>query len=120
MSDKISPQQYVKSSKHLPHFLRDFHNQKDIFKWIEGLAISHLREDTKSSQHYINEKLPDWVTAQIYTIDFFLWFMGQFGYTLQKSRANVEFRSLEEIDKYHEDLRIQYTKMLIDGMNKET
>ena len=96
MTKKLTAKAYVESGKHLPPPLRDFHDCKDFFKWVDGVCVSHVREDETSPTHYMNKDLPNWTTAQIYTIDYFLWFMGQFGYTLQRSRANVDFRSLEE------------------------
>ena len=113
MANRLTAKQYVESGKHLPHPLRDFHDCKDLFKWIEGVCVSHVRDDKTSPTHYMNQDLPAWTTAQIYVIDYFLWFMGQFGYTLQRSRANVDFRSLEdEIESYKEHQRKQFRDML--------
>lgn len=41
-------------------------------------------------------KLPNSVEGQCYVIDCFLWFMARHGYTLQRSRAQQDFDSLEE------------------------
>lgn len=68
--------------KHLPEFMRDFHDQKDLFK-----AISQYLEIDDDHP----AKNVSWVTAHCYTIDVFLWFMAQHGYTLQKSKSNLEF-----------------------------
>jgi len=81
----ISAKEYVKSGNHLPDCLKDFHDQKDVFKWI--FTKTNVKCEIDSTN------------AMIFVIDYFLWFMAQFGYTLQKSRANVEFRDLyKEID----------------------
>lgn len=92
----MKPEEYVQSSKHLPEPLRDFHDQKDLFKLMHRLY--------SNNNHF--EKGADsvnWVTGQCYVIDWFLWFMAQRGYTLQKSRAKVDFKNLrEEIEKMKE------------------
>lgn len=79
----ITALNFVQRDKHLPPFMRDFHDQKALFKAI------HNEYDLND-----NKKCPNWIQAHIYTIDIFLWYMGQRGYTLQKSRADVEFKSL--------------------------
>ena len=38
---------------------------------------------------------PDWVACHCYVIDVFLWFMAQRGWTLQRTRRNLEFRDLD-------------------------
>lgn len=62
--------------KMLPYFMRDFHDQKDLFKSIETLY-------SKSEN-----KMPgNWIDNHVFTIDWFLWFMADHGYTLQKYRG---------------------------------
>ena len=77
---------WLKSGKYLPAPLRDFHDQKDVFKAMH----ERIKEDPAS---FI--KRPDWMAGQCYVIDTFLWFMARRGYTLQKSRANLPFRDLD-------------------------
>jgi hypothetical protein len=94
-------QDWLESGAYLPKPLRDFHDQKDLFKCIAEL------EPPK------NYPMPDWVTAHIYTVDHFLWFMAKHGYTLQRSRANVKFSDLETRVKASRDARNQsFAKML--------
>lgn len=79
--------------KHLPEFMRDFHDQKDLFKAISQyleIGDDHPAKDVS------------WVTAHCYTIDVFLWFMAQHGYTMQKSRCNLEF---DEVKKTIRDMK---------------
>jgi hypothetical protein len=85
MKTKQSPISFVESGQHLPSFIRDFHNQKDLFKLIHT---------TYSEGNDQAKLMPDWIQAHCYTIDWFLWFMGQRGYTLQKNRSNVDFKPL--------------------------
>ena len=80
---------WLNSGKHLPVFLRDFHDQKSLFK-----SMHYLYQDEPHS-----EKKPNWVDGQIYIIDWFLWFMASRGYTLQKTKAKQEFMP---IPKYNE------------------
>ena len=63
--------------------MRDFHDQKDIFKAIHKIISAN--EGTKR----IN-----WIDAHIYTVDVFLWFMARRGYTIQKTRRKGDFRDL--------------------------
>lgn len=76
---------YLNSDEHLPERMRDFHDQKELFKT--------MHEMYQDSPHMKNHKdWPVWVIGHIYVIDWFLWFMASRGYTLQKSRKkNVEF-----------------------------
>jgi hypothetical protein len=84
---KKSVKQFRDEGQYLPDALKDFHDQKDIFKLIHGVVDVEGNEGTKSVS---------WVTGHCYVIDVFLWAMARYGYTLQKSRANVEFESLTE------------------------
>lgn len=79
---------WLLTGKYLPEFMRDFDNQKNIFRSIdqlyEGNDPGHI-------------KMPNWVSAHCYVIDWFLWFMASRGYTLQKCRAKQEFRPIPEM-----------------------
>lgn len=72
------------SGKHLPNFMRDFHDQKDVFKAM------YFKQDCGSAGDI------GWVQGQIYVIDCFLWFMAKRGYTLQKSRKNLDFQDIQK------------------------
>ncbi len=78
---------WLKSGKYLPEPLRDFHDQKDVFKAIDEVVQRRADSYTKDVS---------WVSAQVYTIDLFLWLMAMHGYTLQRSRKRVEFQDLGE------------------------
>lgn len=78
---------WMNSGKYLPPALRDFHDQKDLFKAIhETIAV----ED----HGYCKDV--SWVQGHCYVIDVFLWFMAKHGYTLQKARHKMEFKDLEQ------------------------
>ncbi|CAE32167.1 phage-related hypothetical protein [Bordetella bronchiseptica RB50] len=76
---------WLKSLQYLPPPLRDFHDQKEVFKTIHQITNVDGHEYARSV---------DWVTGQCYVIDIFLWFMARRGYTLQRCRARVPFRAL--------------------------
>lgn len=84
----MTPEEYTQQLKYLPDFMKDFHDQKDIFK-----AIHQLYQSNESLQ-----KMPNgWIDNHIFTIDYFLWFMGQHGYKLQKIKSkSIKFYNLQE------------------------
>ena len=73
--------------QHLPRILRDFHAQKSLFKAIE-LAYGRFQ--------FMGKDL-DWVQAQIYTFDYFLWFMAERGYVLKRSSQKLPFKNIDEV-----------------------
>ena len=77
-----------KTGAHLPEFLRDFHDQKAVFKLVERLAAPDESNSPRA-------KKPTWCEAHIYVIDSFLWCMARHGYTLQRCRAKQPFDSLD-------------------------
>ncbi len=74
--------------KHLPEFMRDFHNCKRLFK---GISEHIVCED----DHPANDV--NWRQAHCYTIDVFLWFMAKHGLTLQRSRSRKNFEDLDAL-----------------------
>lgn len=91
---KVESMKWRKSGKHLPSFMRDFHNQKDLFKCIHEMY-------GKAESNEQAKQMPDWISSQCYTIDWFLWFMAGHGYTLQKCRQNVEFLNIQNTVSSH-------------------
>ncbi|WP_225104426.1 hypothetical protein [Pseudomonas aeruginosa] len=77
--------QWRDEQKHLPEFMRDFHNCKELFKGISDYIV--LDDDHPA-------KGVNWMQAHCYTIDVFLWFMARHGWTLQRSRARQNFDDL--------------------------
>lgn len=107
----MTPQEYTESKQYLPDFLKDFHDQKDIFK-----TISDLYE--KDENH---KQLPgSWREHHIYVIDFFLWFMGQHGYKLQRDRSKVEFYKLQETLAEFKAKRVQHFAGILKQSEKNT
>lgn len=84
---------WLKSGEYLPGVLRDFHDQKDIFK-----AMHEIIQEQRD-----NIKRPSWIEGHCYVIDVFLWFMAQRGYTLQRTRRREAFRDLAaDVQKQNE------------------
>lgn len=75
------------AGEYLPECLRDFHDQKDLFKALHALI------NVKGHPY---AKDVSWISGQCYVIDVFLWWMAKHGYTLQRSRAKVSFDDLDE------------------------
>ena len=86
MSGKRDAREYVKSGDHLPPQFRDFHDQKDLFKSIDVYIDREARGGRQVA----------WTAAHVYVIDIFLWYMAQRGWTLQRSRARVNFWNYRE------------------------
>jgi hypothetical protein len=110
MSD--SAIQYTESSDYLPDLLKDFHDQKELFK-----AIHQLYKDNESLR-----KMPNsWVDNHIFVIDYFLWFMGQHGYKLQKVRKKgVQFYDLQKtIDEMNGKRANTLLEILSNNKQKE-
>lgn len=61
----------------------------------------------------------NWMDAQCYVIDIFLWFMARRGYVLQKSRAKVDFSDIEEdISKTEEERKAYFSAALTQDSKK--
>lgn len=96
MNDQL--RQWREDQKHLPVLMRDFHNCKELFKTISEYIVC---EDGNPANKV------NWVQAHSYTIDVFLWFMAEHGYTLQKCRAKQDFSNLPERMAQHRSVRLE-------------
>jgi hypothetical protein len=94
MKNKKTPTEFVSNAKYLPKPLRDFHDQKRLFKSIWHFVQNKHKQDTDAERMPRLEGM-DWVQSHLYVIDFFLWFMAMHGYTLQRSRQPVDFFDLD-------------------------
>lgn len=83
---KTDIETYLKSGAYLPKPLRDFHDSKEVFKTMHATVAIDKNEFARGVT---------WIAGQCYVIDIFLWFMARRGWTLQRSRADVEFRDLD-------------------------
>ncbi|MFT8418442.1 MAG: hypothetical protein ABF636_06380 [Acetobacter sp.] len=84
-------QKYLESGMYLPPFMRDFHDQKDVFKFLDDVRERSVKKNGGS--YMANMSFPD---AQVYTIDIFLWVMARHGYTLQRSRKKLPFPDIHQ------------------------
>ena len=83
---------YLAKGEYLPKFLRDFHDQKDVFKYLDRVQEKNIKLHRNEERH----DSVNWRNAQIYTIDIFLWVMAKNGYTLQQCRRNLPFEDINE------------------------
>lgn len=91
--------------RYLPKFMRDFHDQKDLFKAIHAT--------TKVEKHEYCAEI-SWVSGQCYVIDIFLWFMARHGYTLQRTPAKLPFDDLTKtVQEVREHQQQQAAKALM-------
>jgi hypothetical protein len=82
-----SNNQWRQEQGHLPPFMRDFHQQKELFRTLHNY-FNNAEDCTVN-----------WRDGHVYTIDWFLWFMAIHGYKLTKTTAKIEFKDLEETIK---------------------
>lgn len=80
---------WLKSGEYLPEFMRDFHDQKDVFKAMDEVMARSVERNGGTYMRDLN-----WTDAHVYTVDIFLWMMARHGYTLQRSRKRVTFSDL--------------------------
>lgn len=95
--------EWLQSGKYLPEFMRDFHDQKDVFKAMHN-TITNANENGNPRD------------GHIYVVDTFLWYMARCGYTLQKSRKQVEFK---DIDDDIERMRREFSEKFRDVLSKK-
>ena len=87
---------WIASKLHLPPWLRDFHDQKDAFKFL----ASHVHPETKGGPYDT-----PWTNAHCYVIDTFLRVMALCGYTLQRTGAKYEFANFPaEVEAYRAEM----------------
>lgn len=99
MSDKLA--EWLKSGKYLPREFRDFHDQKDLFKAMHN-TIHNANENGNARD------------GHIYVVDTFLWYMARCGYTLQRSRKNVPFRSMDDDIKNYKNESTKVFQSMIE------
>jgi hypothetical protein len=93
----MNVKQWIEKQRHLPRFMRDFHDAKDLFKSIH-------QWDKKAGEPPYGIS---WSGAQIYVIDTFLRFMAYHGYVLQKTRRKGDYcdihMSLRDYEKERDE-----------------
>ena len=109
---KLNLTAWMKAGRYLPKEFRDFHAQKDLFKTIHEIYA------LDASQAKAVEQL-SWIGAHIYVIDFFLWFMAKRGYTLQRSKAKLEFLDMSESIENSKKIRDDASAKAMGLTNKD-
>lgn len=98
--DKLSD--WLTSGEYLPSFMRDFHDQKYVFKAMHNTIRNANDNGNPRDGH-------------IYVVDTFLWYMARCGYTLQRSRKDVQFKDMQDdIDRYKNDVNKAFSAMILD------
>lgn len=111
MSKKLDMGKWLKAGQYLPPPLRDFHDQKDVFK------LMHNRINVEGHEY---AKSVNWVAGQCYVIDIFLWFMARRGWTLQRSRTALEFNDLDaEVKEHSNMLTANFSQLLAARINAD-
>jgi hypothetical protein len=87
---------WLKSGRYLPGFMRDFHDQKDLFRAIHQTIKVHETDMARDVT---------WPIGQVYVIDIFLWWMARRGYTLQRARTDQEFLNIHESISMQNEIR---------------
>ena len=97
MSDLVK---WLQSGEYLPEFMRDFHDQKDVFKAMHN-TITNANDNGNARD------------GHIYVVDTFLWYMARCGYTLQKSRKSVDFKDMDDdIERMKREVAEKFRDML--------
>lgn len=97
----------IRAAKHLPKCLRDFHDQKDVFKSVHDVMSKHSPETC--------EKV-NWIEGQCYSIDVFLKFMALHGYELRKSRSRPTY-DLNQTIQERQDREAEVFKAALAQVN---
>lgn len=102
MGNHSSLSDWLESGEYLPVWMRDFHDQKDIFKAMHHVITNANENGNPRDGH-------------IYVVDTFLWYMARCGYTLQKSRKELDFREMQDdIDSYKKEISDIFSKIISD------
>ncbi len=104
---------WMRMGKYLPRFMRDFHDQKRLFRAIGELVSDTQQKDIGTVRSIVTSLLPHWSDAHIYVVDFFLWYMAKRGYTLQRSRQRLPFLDLDEDLKEFDKRQLERMKVLL-------
>ena len=104
---------WLEAGRHLPTPMRDFHDRKDLFSAMHALQDPGAT-GPKGSGDQRYEVSP--VVGHVYVVDRFLWFMARRGWTLQRSRADLQFSDLAaDVQAVVAERRAQFGEMLAAG-----
>jgi hypothetical protein len=83
---------WLSDGRYLPTFMRDFHDQKDLFRYLDGIRE---RSDANAQGAPAMAGV-DSRAAHVYTVNVFLWVMAKNGWTLQRARKRFSFGDICE------------------------
>lgn len=111
-----SPGKWLDEGRFLPQCLRDFHDQKDVFKRL-WRQVAKAQEKDAGYLSGLN-----WRDGHIFVIDQFLWFMAIHGYTLQRARpvSGFDFADLRTTIKEMKDEEAAELKRWLTERQTET
>lgn len=105
-----------REGQYLPEFMRDFHDQKDLFKALQDVVD---RANAKNGSH--RSLNASWTEYHIYTVDIFLWVLAAHGYTLQRSRRRFGFRDIYEfVGQARDAARIAMASIFRSAISRAT
>lgn len=111
IEQSLKMRKWLEKGEYLPPIMRDFHDAKRIFKTIQTTIIAEEKP--------VIVRRPDFIEAQCYVIDVFLWYMAKHGYTLQKSRAKLEFRDLiSDIEQCEQKRCSEFAEFITHYLNE--
>ena len=90
VSEKKAPRtvaEWLRAEEHLPYFLKDFHDQKVVFRELEEWG----RNPSRPALYEVPA-----VCAQLYVMDVLLPWLAHHGYTVQRTRARLPFYNLSD------------------------
>ncbi len=104
---EMALKRFLSEGRYLPEVMRDFHDAKEIFKTMHHVSGWNEKEGWARNI--------SWMDGQIYVIDLFLHFMARHGYTLQRSRAKLDFHSLDEKRARFRDEQVDSFKVFLEA-----
>jgi hypothetical protein len=112
---RIAFEEWLAEGRHLPAFLREWQSQKDLFKLLAEYADAQ-----PPGPNLPPHPLP-WHHARDYTLQVFLRFLAEHGWTLQPARKEYEFPLIEAIlDQCAEQRRQREVPPSLHIVPKET
>lgn len=101
---------WMASGAYLPPMMRDFHDQKDVFRCIDEMLENY---QSKTPDHLGAVKHISWIDLHMVTVDVFLWWMAKRGYTLQRCRAKLPFADIDDdIARYKKRMQAVFAEAI--------
>lgn len=104
-------QEWRKSGKYLPRFLRDFHDQKDVFKAMHSMVNVEGHDYAKEIS---------WVAGHCYVIDIFLWHMARHGYVLRRADKKLPFEDIETNTRRRNEIDKAAMRAVLNGADQQS